>query len=343
MPTYAFPTAARLREIEMDLLPRLIADDPLSAILPMEEVNESVIMWTQGDNYLGLQQLRGLNGEPSRVARVGARTYLAQPGVYGEFLAIDETELTRRGRQDDLTQHINLTDLVMKLQEQLLQRRLDRWRHIGWTLLATGTFSVAAPNGAVLHTDTYSMQTAAAAVSWATLATATPIIDFRALQTKHRGHSVDFGRRAKAYLNRTTANNLLNNTNAADLAGRRVDNGNTVNSLNAINSIMLDNDLPEFVIYDEGYLDDSGTFQPWIPNERVVVVGRRTNGGRLGSYQMTRNASNPNSAPGAYTRVVTKGIGENERPPASIEVHDGHNGGPAIEFPSAVIVFDTTP
>lgn len=343
MPTYQYPTAARLREIEMDLLPRLTADDPLFAMLPIEEVNDSVIMWTQGDNYLGLQQLRGLNGEPSRVSRVGSKTYLEVPGVYGEFLAIDETELTRRARQDDSTAHINLTDLVMRLQAQLLQRRLDRIRVIGWTLLATGSFSVAAPNGATLHAGSYSVQTAAAAVSWATLATATPLIDFRGLQTKHRGHSVDFGRGAKAYLNRVTANNLLNNTNAADLAGRRVDNGNTVNSLQAINSIMLDNDLPQFVVYDEGYLDDSGTFQPFIPNERVVVVGRRSNGGRLGSYVMTRNASNPNVAPGAYTRVVTKGIGENERPPASVEVHDGHNGGPALEFPSAVVVFDTTP
>lgn len=343
MPTYTYPTAARMRQIEQDKLPLLVADDPLWSIMPMREVNESLVMWTQRDNYLGLQNLRGLNGEPTRVGRVGEKVYATQPGVYGEFLTVDETELTRRGRIDNLTEHVTLDDLVMQLQDQLLQRRLDRWRYIGWTLLATGTFSVAAPNGAVLHTDTYSAQTAAAAVSWATLATATPIADFRALQTKHRGHSVDFGRRATAYMNRITANNLLNNANAADLFGRRVDSGDTVNSLRAVNSILLDNDLPQIAVYDEGYLDDGGTFQPWIPNERVVIAGARSNGGTIGEYQLTRNASNPQAGPGPYTRVVLKGMGENERPPASVEVHDGHNGGPALFHPSAIIIFDTTP
>jgi hypothetical protein len=50
---------------------------------------------------------------------------------------------------------------------------------------------------------------------------------------------------------------------------------------------------------------------------------------------MTRNANNPDLAPGPYMRVIDTG---EIVIPRSIEVHDGHNGGPVIYFPSAVVV-----
>jgi hypothetical protein len=49
---------------------------------------------------------------------------------------------------------------------------------------------------------------------------------------------------------------------------------------------------------------------------------------------MTRNVNNANSAPGPYTKVIDRG---ELQVPRTIEVHDGHNGGPAIFYPSAVI------
>lgn len=333
MPTYVYPTASRLREIEQELAPRLLADDPLNEIMPIVEVDESVIEWEQEDNYVGLQQVRGLNGEPPRVARIGAKRYLAEPGVYGEFLAVDERELTKRRRAGQYTDHIDLTDLVMKLQDQLLQRRLDRWRYIGWTLLATGTFSVAGLNGAVIHTDSYTTQTYTAGVTWATSATATPLANLRAVKLLGRGKGVSFGRRAKAYMNAATVNSLLGNLNSNDLFGKRIGGGDTPISLRSLNSIFLDDDLPTVEEYDGGYLNDAGTFVPFIPNNKVVVVGERATGARIGEYQMTRNANNPNAAPGPYTRVIVE-----EKPPIKVEVHDGHNGGPALFFPSAVVV-----
>ena len=65
----------------------------------------------------------------------------------------------------------------------------------------------------------------------------------------------------------------------------------------------------------------------------MIVVGRRTTGASLGRYIMTRNVNNPGFAPGAYTKVITK----DDEVPLAVEVHDGHNGGPALEFPSAII------
>lgn len=335
MPTYAYPSAAELRVIEQEKLPTLTLADPIFTILPVEETDDDLLLWEQGDNYTGLQQIRGLNGEPSRVVQVGARSYMMRPGVYGEFIRIDEEQLTRRRQWGTFGTPINIADLVMRAQDQLLSRRIDVLRYIGWTLLVTGTFSVANPNGGLpMHTDTFSLQTFDATVSWATVASATPLADLRAIQLLSRGRGVDFGAGATLYVNRVTANYLLANTNAADLGGKRTAGLANIMSMGEVNTLLTGEGLPNIAIYDEGYLDASGTFVPFIGDLTGVLVGRRTSGASIGNYRMTRNANNPNLEPGAYTKVIDKG--ENEVP-RIIDVHDGHNGGPVLYYPSAVV------
>jgi hypothetical protein len=339
MSTFVYPTSAELRRIEQDKLPNLIAQRPIFSILPIESVDTHILLWEQEDNYVGLQQIRGLNGQPGRVKKTGAKRYIMQPGVYGEYTTIDELELTERRQWGTFNQPVSIDDLIMREQDRLLGRRLDRIEFIGWTLLVTGTFSIAGPDGLTYQTDTFALQTASAAVAWTTLATATPLKDFRAVQLLSRGHSVNFGAPARAYMNRVTFNNLVSNTNTNDLAGRRTSGLQSVLNLNEINSVLAGEDLPQIVIFDGGYLDETGTFQPFIANAKVVIVGARTDGGRIGEYRMTRNAQNPGLAPGAYTEVIDRGeAGSGRQVPRTIEVHDGHNGGPCIYFPSAIVI-----
>lgn len=334
--TVTFPNNNELMQIAQDKLPNLTADREIFKILPMRDHTSALLIWDQKDNYLGLQQVRGLNGEPGKVKRVGAKRYIMEPGVYGEFIPIDELEITLRRPLGTYNGAIPIDDLVLEAQDQLLSRRIDRIEYIGWKLLTTGTFSVAAPNGAVIHTDTFALQTASAAVAWGTSATATPLKDFRAVQLLARGHSVSFGPTARAYLNQVTFNKLIANTNANDLFGRKLTFA-TINTVADVNALLAAEGLPQIVIYDHGYLDDSGTFQPWIANDKVVVIGQRPGNQDLGEYRMTRNANNPGAAPGAYMKVIDKV----DEVPRNIEVHDGHNGGPVIWFPSAIIVLST--
>lgn len=335
MATYVYPSAAEIQQIAQDKMPRLTQDRPIFDIFPVRSVNESLLIWEQLDNFKGLQSVRGLSGQPARVTPVNLRQYQMQPGVYGEFIPINELELTTRRVAGTFGSPIDITDLVLEKQDQLLNRRLDRIEYIGWTLLATGTFSVSAPNGGVLHTDTFSIQTYSAGVGWSTSATSTPLADFSAVQLLSRGHSVDFGASATAFMNRATFNYLRSNTNSADLYGRRTQGLGTFNNLQGINQLLMGDDLPKVVVYDQGYLDDSGTFQPFIPANKVVVVGKRPAGQPIAEYRMTRNANNPDLAPGPYMRVIDTG---EISIPRAIEVHDGHNGGPVIFFPSAVVV-----
>lgn len=343
---YIFPTSEELQEIAQDKLPALLAQRPIFDFFPLRDVDDAVVAWEQLDRYTGLQQLRGINGAPQNVKKTAGKRFLMEPGVYGEYSLIDENELKRRRQYGTFNQPVNIEDLVMVEQDKLLQRRLDRIESILWTLATTGTFSIANGTG-VVHTDAFNLQTFSATVTWATAATSTPLLDFRNVQLKARGHSVRFDSTATAVMNRKTMINLLGNTNNADLYGRRTAGLGTFNSPAQINELFAGDDLPKLVVWDQGYLtedDSAGTdtydtvkmdFTPFIADNKVVVFGERPAGVPVGEYLMTRNANNPGLAPGAYMKVIDRGV---DTVPRSIEVHDGHDGGPAIYYPSAIVV-----
>lgn len=304
-------------------------------LFPVVTQDEDKIRWEQLDNFTGLQQVRGLNGEPNRVTRVGSKGYEMQPGYYGEFQQIDEAELTRRRQLGTFGTPINVADLVGMGQRHLLVRELDRIELIVWTLLTTGTFAVSNEQG-ILHTDTFPILTFTADPAWSTVATAIPVADLRTIKLNQRGRSTSFGRNAKLYVNQKKVNQLLSNSTATDLGGYKkpLDGLQRIVALDDINKILLDQDLPEVVEYDAGYLNDAGTFVPFIPDTKGVLVGPRLSGATVGEYKMTRNANNPDLTPGRYTKVIDRGEME---VPRTIEVHEGHNGGPAIFFPGSVV------
>jgi hypothetical protein len=333
MADFTYPNAITLQTVAQELAPRLEANRPVFDFFKTRNVDSPFVAWEQRNNYLGLQQVRGINGAPSRVKAVGGQRFVMEPGYYGEFLLIDERELTTRRAWGSFTTNIDVTDLVREKQDQLLQRRYDRIEWMIWTLLLTGTFSVA-DGQSTLHTDSYTTQTYAAGVAWGTIATATPLADFRALQLKSRGYSLNFGAAAKAYMNRTTFNQLLSNTNAADLGGRRGSGLSTINGPQQVNQLLAMDDLPSIVVYDDGYIDDNNVFQLFIPNNKVVLVGARRDNDPVGEYLFTRNANNPNMEPGPYMRVID----DEDDIPRTLQVHDGHNGGLALFHPAAIVV-----
>lgn len=327
---YTFPTTEKLRAIAAEKLAVLTLADPIFRFFPIENIDSSKVVWEQGDNTTGLQEVRGLGGSATRVKKTGSKKYTMEPGVYGEFITLDEIELTDT-RMIGGTDSVDISAMVMKAQDQLQARFVDRVRWIAWQI-PQGSLSVLGTDGSILHTDTYPVQTASASVAWATSATAVPMKDFRTWKLLGRGKGCSFGRGAQAFMNSTTANALLNNTNASDLFGKRNSTSSTISSIAELNKILLDADLPEIVEFDEGYINDAGTWVNFIPDSKVVIFGKRTDGSRIGCYQMTRNVNNDGAKPGQYTKVEKKaGV------PIVIEVHNGHNGGPALEFPGSII------
>lgn len=342
MATYLYPTQRELRTLGAELVAQETLNDPLlGRVFPITSVNSAMLKWSLDADDYGLQQLRGLNGAPLSVQRIGRTDYVSRPGYFGEFETVDEEELTLRSADVSGTARIDVSDLVVMAYSQLRKREITRIRQIGWTLLTTGTFSISGKGSTLTYTDTFSLQTYSAS-DWSTVSTATPLADFRAVQALGAQYGVTFGARAIAVMNRVTANRMLGNTNSSDLAGRRTNGGGTITSVPRVNGeVLTSEDLPTVVVMDDGYKNDSGTFTRFIADDKVVVLGLRNDGDKIGEYRMTRNMVNgSNGAPGHYEFVkdYIQGINAPKEVPPKIEVHGGHNGGPVIFRPNAIVI-----
>lgn len=334
-----WPTAGELLEIEQDLLPTMTQDDLAFQLMPIANHDSPLVEWEQMDNFTGLMQVRGPDGEPASAPNVGFKRLRMEPGVYGEWTTVRESDILFRRQPGTYNVPIKIDDLVMSKQDYLLNRRLDRMRWIIWTLLVTGAFTVPGPNGSILHAGFFAVQQVAAAVVWSDYTLSKPLADLRGGPIKFRGVSASFrGGDAMIVMNLVTFNHMIANNNQTDLGKTRVTYGETINALSSINELLIANDLPPIKIYDKGYYPDGGgAFTTFIPDGKVLMIGARTSGAKMGEFQMTRNAVNPDAAPGPYTEV-TDSLDTGSKVPRRIRVDDGFNGGPALMFPSLVIV-----
>jgi hypothetical protein len=336
-----FPTSAALKLVEQAKLPLLTKDDPTFALFPTVSEDTDELQWEQMDTFTGIQAARGLNGEPGRVKNVGFKRMKAEVGYYGDFAEIDELEITKRRKLGTFGDTATINDLIMFRQDYLLAREIDRLRLMVWTLLQTGAYSAFSLTGALIHTDTYAFQSVTAAVPWSNLALATPLADMRALKLRARGFSTYYDSRATMYVNLKQCNYLLNNTNAADLYGKRVEAGSTLNSLSDLNKILAANDCPKIEVYDEGYFPEGTTpgVDPqvqFLADGKAVVIGPRKSGAPVGDVCQVRNANNADGEPGSYT-IVSDSLGNNVAPvPRKVRIDRGWNGGLRIYFPSSV-------
>lgn len=339
MINYTYPTSRELREINPEKIQNLTRNRPTFEIFPTVDSEYWTLEWTQKDNWRGFQQLRGLNGEPSYVKMVGERAYSAKPGVFGEFMTVDETMMTLRAQNTYPGAPVDISDLVTERQDYLNFRETELLEYIHWKALLDGQFTFVGPTGAT-YGDVFPIQTATFS-NWSVVATATPLLDLMGLKTLASGKSVSFGSGAKIYMNSVTLSYMLRNTNQADLGGQLsglTGNARPIKTLEEVNTLLSSHNLPGIVEYDEGYVAEAtGTFTKWIPDRVLSIVGQRTNGDKLGEYRLVRNANNDDAAPGRYEKVIDHGP---RRVPRLIEVHRGHNGGLVIYYGSAIVRAD---
>lgn len=310
-------------------MPDLTREDPIFSIFPIQEENTHIVSWVQKDNFTGLQALRGIGGAPTRVNRVGDNRFTMTPGVYGEYMAIDELALTAKA--DPISMRpVDLTSETAECQMHLLMRRLDRIRYIAWKAL-TGQF-VVPNNRGLVHADAFAVQTEDAAVAWNDLDDSTPLKDLLGIKTSMaRGRSCSFGTQAKLFMNSATVSQLLLNENPDDLGGKKLAGGGSQLGLGDVNRVLNSFGLPSIIEYDRGYFTEgTETWNMFIPDGKAALIGYR-NGETPGAYKMTRNGQT--GLPGAYTFVKdTK-----DEVPREVKVHDGHNGGPVLWYPGDIV------
>jgi hypothetical protein len=333
---YEYPTTTELREINPEKIQEMTMNDPVFDIFPIVDSEFWTLEWKQKDNWRGMQQLRGLNGEPSYVKFVGEKTYSAQPGVYGEYSTVDEHMMTLRAQSARGDDPIDISDLVIERQDYLNFREIVLLKYIYWKCLLDGEFLFTGPNGAQ-YGDKFPIQTATFS-DWSDLDNATPIADLINLKLSTTGKSVSFGSGALMFMNSRTVSYLLLNRNEDDLGGQLAVGATTkknIKTLIEVNTLLTSHGLPTIVEYNDGYHRESdGAFQLWIPDDKISIIGQRTNGDKLGEYRMVKNAQNPNGEPGRYEKVIDH---LDTRVPRTIEVHRGHNGGLVVFYGSAIV------
>jgi hypothetical protein len=349
MINYFYPSSRTLRRIAPERIVDLQRPRPTFQVFPVRDYPVWRLEWEQRDNYRGFQQLRGLNGQPSYVTMVGARRFSQEPAVFGEYMAVDEQQMTVRAQmagtaignitaeEESAFGPVDISDLVRERQDYLGLRETDllEWQH--WAMLLNGTFTLLGPLGAV-YAATFAVQTATFS-DWTDHVNATPYQDLLGLKVLTIGKSVNFGAGAVAWGNSTTTTNMLLNRNPNDIGGMRIAQGiarvGVPATLDDINTIFRAGGLATVKEYDEGYNRESdGAFVRWLPDNVLSIWGQRTNGDALGEYRMVRNVNNPNNAPGRYTKVIDT---LDREVPRRITVHQGHNGGLVLFYPSAIV------
>jgi hypothetical protein len=339
MPAYSFPQPVELTEIARLKGPAIRERSIIWNFFDERDVNADNLRWFQKDLYSGFQNWRGIGGKPSPVAFGGDKEYLAVPGAYGDFVGLDERELmSRTALTSPDGPPIAIDDMVMEAQEVLMHRETQRKEKILWDLLVNGTFSVTDKWGLTVYTGSYTQAAFTASVAWATVATATPFADLIGLPILSRGLEVSYGTGARLLMNRFTANLILKNTNAADMGGMLAETGKHVNTIQDMNNILSFNGVPPIEICEEGYFTagtttpSSGAWNLYIPNSKFVLVGKRNDSERLGEYRNTRNLEAA-SGFGSYSKTIV----QDKQVPGSIEVHQGHNGGPVLYYPGSIL------
>ncbi len=338
MSNYVYTASVILQAVLQNKLPVVTLNDPMfQDIMPISSINASMVVWEQKDDYTGLMNVRGFDGEFGKITREGLSTYKVEPGKYGDQKLMSEEFLTNGREMGTFGDAINIERAQAEDQDHLLTRGISRILKIGWDFVVNGTYSVPNTDGQTLATGTISTQTFTSVTAWTDFANSTPLADLRAIKLKARGYSTSFGRNAKLYVNSTTVNNLLSNRNANDLGGRR-----TINaagqiqplSLGQLNEILSDQDLPMIVEYDKGYKTNQTTQVQYIPDNKGVVIGARDTGEPVAEFIMTRNANNLVAGRGATEMYYDFEIKKN--PVKGISTL-GFNGAPAIYFPSSVV------
>ena len=341
MINYKYPSSRQLRRINPEKIVNLQRPRPTFRLFPVVERNYWRLEWEQRDNYRGFQQLRGINGQPSYVRMVGFQRFSQEPGVFGEYMMVDEAQMTMRAASNDpdgMGRPVNIADLVTERQDYLNARETDLIEWMSWALLLNGTFTLLGPTGAKFAA-TFPIQTATLS-DWTNPATGTPLADLLGITLLARGKSVSFGAGAELFTNAQSVANVLLNANIDDIGGMRAALGGiartgTPISLDDANRIFTAQGVATIVMYDESYNRESdGALQLWIPDDVSVLVGRRSNGDPVGQYHMVRNVNNPGNNPGRYTKVIDN---LDRDVPRQISVHQGHNGGHVIFYPSAII------
>jgi len=346
--TYTFPT-----NVELDIMTqeyviereKFIGDK----ILPFAEYGSQRVRWDEKDSERGMTAPHNMKSDPTIDDRPGSVTREYEPIPFKESDVIKEDELLRARELGTLGGGINLDRTVAQTVRSREDKTFIRAEWLRWKTL-TGGFTIS-ENG-VFVSETFPVQHYYSVVGWNHPLTAIPLRDGNATKLMFRGTGAS-AKGAVEYMNQTTLNALLENGNQNDIAGFRSQNFTNVNfSLTQINTILTDRGLPTIEVYDEGWNNEDGDFETFIPDGISITIGKRPMGQVVGQFAQTPSFHRIKAglpAPGIFTILEVNGqgnrgsltvdgelLGSVANP--NIKITGGVYGGTFLWFPRSVIV-----
>lgn len=344
-----FPT-----NVELDMVTQeyVVQRDQLigGSILPFQNVMTQRVQWDELDIEHGMTPPHSMDADPQVQKRPGSKTREYTPIPFKASEVIKESELLRSRELGTLAGVIRIDDEVARRSKARIDKDFIRAEWLRWNCLQG---AIAINENGVKVDETFDVQTHDAS-DWGTHNTATPLKDFDDVGLKFRGTGASASG-AVAYMNRTTANHLLENSNDADIQGFRSQNFLALTfSIEEANRILVGRSLPTMSVYDEGYFDANGDFQLFIPDDKVIVVGKRMPGERIGDFVLTptlHRQTNGMPAPGFFSFITVNGqtnpgsvvlsqLGSAGNP--KIEITTGFYGGPRLIYPKSIVVMDVS-
>ena len=340
MPSYENQGAIEIRRLFAEKVKRAESTRLGLKLFPIKKQKTQKVIYEREGIRRGLQAATGIGGPASRVVLPGFSSFETDPGYYKEFIQFTDEDFINRRLPGNWFEPASLEALEALASDYLYGRYLDRREKNVFDTMVNGGFQALDAFGSIKWQSLYKITLGSSTTAFTNLTASTPMADFRALVVQFQfGKSVDFTN-GEVWMNANTKNMILANQNANDLKGFRLNNGDTVNSYKdketGLNRIMLANDLPEIVVYDESYYPDAvaGVFGPavrFIPDGKALFIGKRTDGVPFGGYVMTPATQNGGKA-GEWFLVVDK----RATTEPYVTVAMGHNGAPVLEYPEAV-------
>jgi len=344
---YRYPTNVALDEATQEyfIQRELFIGDQ---IMPFREHWTQRVQWDELDGERGMTSPHNMRSDPRVSGRPGSKTREYEPIPFKETDVIREDELLRARQMATLGGVVDLHQLVGERIKAREDKNFIRAESLRWQALR-GEIDID-ENGVRVH-ETFPVQVYNVVNDWDDFATATPLADDMAVSRMFRGTGAS-ARGAKAYLNATTLEWRLRNGNDDDLRGFRSQNFLSIAfSLDEMNKINVARGLPEYVLYDEGFINDDEDFETFIEDGEVIVTGKRPAGQVVGDISMTptlHRVKNGVQAPGMFTIIEVNGqsnrsmtevsladLGAGKNP--KIEVTGGFYGGPRMLYPRSVI------
>lgn len=352
MITYKYPTNVALDMVTQEYIAQT-AKFLGEQLMPFEDTNTQVVQWDELDSERGMTAPHTMGTDPKIDTRPGSTLREFEPIPFKETDLVKENELLKARAYGTLGGVVNITDAISRIAKSRVDKNRIRVEWTRWQALL-GQLTIL-ENGVRVN-ESFAVQTHDVAVPFSTVATAAPLKEFNAVMLKFRATGAS-AQGAEAYMNQATANNLLENQNENDLKGFQ--NANFVHlpySMEEMNKIQTARGLPKLVVYDEGYIDEAGSFQNFIPNGKIIVVGKRPAGQAIGKWLMTptlHRVKNGMPAPGMFEIIEVNGmpstgsvtvnlqqLGQHKNP--KIEVTGGVYGGPVLYYPRSIVVMDVS-